>query len=138
MNSVLPSFSTASPNSLQNFNKPSSLPTEKTKELDNDKVRQSAVSIIETKQKKQLAEQYIQATSNANQSHTSDNSFNLTDAQDIAQFARRVKVVQVIDENDGSKIKDVAENRREKIESFFREMNSPEEQIAGQKIDSLA
>ena len=137
MNTISAGLSATIPSRL-NTNSPSTLPVEKPKEVDNDKIRQGAVSIIETKQQKQMVERYVQATANANQNNDSDKGVGLNDIQDIAQFARRANVVQVIDDNDGSKIKEVAENRRDKIESFFREIHNPDEVSAGQSIDSQA
>ena len=138
MNSISAGIAPSIPSNRQSSNNPSTLPAEKPKEVDNDKLRQDVVSVVETKQQKELAERFVKATANANQSNDSNNNANLGDLQDVAQFARRVKVVQVIDENDGSKIKDVAENRREKIENLFREIENPAGATAGQQVDSRA
>ena len=138
MNSITTGASPLIPNNRPSANNPSTLPVEKPKEIDNDQLRQGVVSAVETKQQKDLAEHFIKATANANQNNDSDEDFGLGDALDIAQFARRVNVVEVIDQNDGSQIKEVAENRREKIETFFREIHDPDEVSAGQSIDSLA
>lgn len=137
MNTINSGLPPSAPNTRLN-NSPSTLPVEKPKDIDNDKLRQSVVSAVETKQQKELAERFVKATVNANQNNDSDKNVGLGDLQDIAQFARRVKVVQVIDDNDGSKIKEVAENRRDKIENFFREINNPNEVSTGQKVDSQA
>lgn len=118
---------------------PAEKPAEKPTEVDKDKLREGLVSVVETKQQKELAEQFIESTINANQSNDPDKNSGLGDLQDMAQFARNVKVVQVIDDNDGSQIKEIAENRREKIESFFSGINNPDEVVStGQQIDSLA
>jgi len=138
MNSITTGASPLIPNNRPSANNPSTLPVEKPKEIDNDQLRQGVVSAVESKQQKDLAERFVKATVKANQDNDSNKNVGLGDVQDIAQFARRVKVVEVIDQNDGSKIKEVAENRRDKIESFFREMNNPDEVSAGQSIDSLA
>ena len=138
MNSISTGPSLAMPINRASANNPSTLPAEKPKEVDNDKLREGAVSAVEMKQKKELTERYVTATVNANQSNDSDSTVGLKDLQDIAQFARRAKVVQVIDDNDGSKIKEVAEVRRDKIENLFREINTPTEVKTGQQLDSLA
>ena len=138
MNTISTGLAPPIPNNRQNTNSASTVPAEKPKEVTNDELRQGIVSVVETKQQKELVENFAKATANANQSNDSGNNTDLGDLQDIAQFARRVQVVQVIDDNDGSKIKEVAENRRDKIENLFREINTPEEVSTGQEIDSLA
>ena len=138
MNTISTNSAPPISNNRQNSNNPSTLPVEKPIEVDNDKLREGVVSAVETKQQKELTERFVKATVSANQNNDSDNKVGLGDLQDIAQFARRVNVVQVIDDNDGSKIKEVAENRRDKIENLFREINDPGEAGAGQQIDSLA
>ncbi len=138
MNSITTGASPLMPINRPSANNPSTQPVEKPKEIDNDKLREGVVSAVESKQQKELAEQFIKATANANQKNDSDNNIGLAGVQDIAQFARRVKVVEVIDDNDGSKIKEVAENRRDKIENFFREIHNPDEVSTGQSIDSQA
>jgi len=134
MNTISAGLAPPVHNSRQSANNASTLPAEKTKVVDNDELRKDIVSIIEVKQQKELAEHFVTATVNANKRNDSSNNT----AHDIAQFARRAQVVQVIDDNDGSKMKEVAENRRDKIEDFFREMNNPEKISTGQQIDSLA
>ena len=138
MNTISAGLAPPIPSNRQNTNSASTVPAEKPKEVNNDELRQGVVSVIETKQQKELAEHFVKATVNANQSNDSGNNADLGDLQDMAQFARRVQVVQVIDDNDGSKIKEVAENRRDKIENLFREINTSEKVSTGQQIDSLA
>ena len=138
MNTISAGLAPPIPSNRQNTNSASTVPAEKPKEVNNDELRQGVVSAVETKQQKELVENFAKATANANQSNDSGNNTDLGDLQDIAQFARRAQAVQVIDENDGSKIKEVAENRRDKIENLFREINTSEEVSTGQQIDSLA
>ena len=137
MNTINSTLSASVTNTRPN-KKPSPLPGEKQSDIDNDKRRQSAVDAISTKQQKELTERFVKATVNANQTINSDKNVDLGDLQEIAQLGRRIEVVQAIDENDASKIKEVAETRREKIENFFREMNNPEESAPGRKIDRKA
>lgn len=138
MNSITTGPSLTTPINRTTGNNPSTLPAEKPQEVDNDKLREGAVSAVEMKQQKELTERYVTATVNANQNNDSDTNVGLKDLQDIAQFARRAKTVQVIDDNNGSKIKEVAEVRRDKIENLFREINTPTEVKTGQQLDSLA
>lgn len=138
MNSITTGPSLAIPPSRITGNNPSTLPAEKSQEFNNDKFREGAVSVVEMKQQKELTERFVTATVNANQNNDTDTKVGLKDLQDIAQFARRAKVVQVIDDNNGSKIKEIAEIRRDKIENLFREINTPPEVKTGQQLDSLA
>ncbi|MEH6448723.1 MAG: hypothetical protein V7765_08635 [Oleispira sp.] len=105
----------------------------------NDQVRQAAVAIVENKQQKQLAETYLKAAAAQNTNASEDSGQpSFEDLQALARLSKSHQVIQVIDNNDGEKLKSVAAQRQEKIENFFRDMQSDNEEKVGGKLNQRA
>lgn len=105
----------------------------------NDQARQAAVAIVENKQQKQLTETYLKAAAAQNTNASKDTGQpSIEDLQALARLSKSHQVVQVIDNNDGEKLKSVAAQRQEKIENFFRDMQSGNEEKVGVQLNQRA
>lgn len=108
---------------------PSIQPIEIPKNIDTDKARDKIVNTVEIRQQKALAEQYIEITL----SDIVDNA-NLVTLQEIAEFSKRVKAVQVIEDNNGNTLKELADHQKDRLENFFRGIENTDQSIVSRAI----
>lgn len=81
-----------------------------------EQVKQLAVEVIASKQQQQLAETYIKTTQQAYEKESSDI------IQELAHLAKSHRTVQLVNDNDGEKMKSAAARKQQIVEQFYRNM----------------